>query len=88
MKMVYYVYILHSTKINKTYVGFCNDIKNRLQKHNRGQVKSTKRFMPWKIIHLEEYKTAQEAKYREQYWKSGAGRRKLKQFFEKGNPLK
>ena len=53
-----------------------------------GLVKSTKRFMPWKIIHLEEYKTAQEAKYREQYWKSGAGRRKLKQFFEKGNPLK
>lgn len=44
--------------------------------------------MPWQILHLEEYQTAQEAKRREQYWKSGAGRRKLKRFFDEGTPLR
>lgn len=85
---MFHAYILQSEKVNKTYVGFCNDIEARFKKHNAGQVKSTKHFRPWKVIHLETFPTAQEAKKREQYWKSGAGRRKLKRYFDEGTLLK
>ncbi|MEX0877465.1 MAG: GIY-YIG nuclease family protein, partial [Candidatus Spechtbacterales bacterium] len=87
LSIMFFTYILKSTKADKTYVGFCNNIEVRLQKHNSGQVESTKCFMPWEIIYLEKYQTGREAKYREKYWKSGAGRRKLKQYFEKNEPL-
>ena len=43
--MSFYVYIIKtiSSKINKTYVGYTNDLKNRLTKHNNNRgAKSTK----------------------------------------------
>ncbi|OGE08326.1 hypothetical protein A3A60_03970 [Candidatus Curtissbacteria bacterium RIFCSPLOWO2_01_FULL_42_26] len=76
-------YVLQSLKDNRTYVGSTNDFEKRLALHNSGRVTSTKHRIPFKIIFTEEFETIQEAKKREQYYKSGAGRRKLKQFFEK-----
>ena len=75
------VYILHSLKDNRTYVGSTKDFKARLLLHNSGRVKSTKHRIPFKVLFTEEFETIQEAKKRELYYKSGAGRRKLKQFF-------
>jgi putative endonuclease len=77
------VYILQSLKDEKTYVGYTYELKQRMQKHNSGQVKSTKNRRPLKLIFTEKFLTEQEAKRRELYWKSGAGRRKLKEYFDK-----
>ncbi|OGE08325.1 hypothetical protein A3A60_03995 [Candidatus Curtissbacteria bacterium RIFCSPLOWO2_01_FULL_42_26] len=77
------VYILHSAKDNRTYVGSTNDFKTRLKLHNSGRVKSTKHRTPFKVLFTEEFKTIQETKKRELYYKSGAGRRNLRDFFEK-----
>lgn len=75
------VYILQSLKDHKTYVGFSDDFDRRFKQHNSGQVKSTKHRIPLKLLFKEEFDTKIEAKKRELWWKSGAGRRKLKEFF-------
>jgi len=76
---VFYIYILKSNKDNKTYVGYTNNLEERLKKHNSGQVKSTKFRRPLDLLFSEEFNTSIEARKRELYWKNGGGRRKLKQ---------
>jgi len=80
---MYFVYILQSLKDGRTYVGYTPDLEKRLVKHNAGWVRSTKYRRPLKLLFSEKFKTSQEAKKRELYWKSGGGRRKLKDFFGK-----
>ena len=76
------VYILKSLKDNRTYVGSTNNFERRLAKHNAGRVTSTKHRIPFKILFTEEFETSREAKQKELYYKSGAGRRKLKEYFK------
>ncbi len=83
---MFLVYILQSLKDKCTYVGFSDNVEKRLIRHNQGCVNATKHRRPFKILFTEEAKDMQEAKKREKYWKSGAGRRKLKYFFENGFP--
>jgi len=78
---MYYIYVLKSKKDGRTYVGYTNNLFKRLEKHNSGQVKSTKFRQPLELIFSEEFRTFAEARKRELYWKNGGGRRKLKQFF-------
>ncbi len=51
------------------------DLEKRIATHNRREVKSTKAFAPWKIVHKEELSTRLDARNREKYLKSAAGRR-------------
>jgi len=76
------VYILKSLKDNRTYVGSTNNFERRLAEHNAGRVTSTKHRIPFKILFTEEFETSREAKKKELYYKSGAGRRKLKEYFK------
>lgn len=80
---MFYVYILQSLKDKRTYVGYTYEINQRLDKHNSGQVKATKNRRPLKLLFTENFKTEKDAKKRELWWKSGAGRRKLKEYFDK-----
>ena len=55
--MIYFVYILETSKNNKkkTYVGYTNNIKNRLEKHNTNKgAKSTKGYK-WKVIYKKKF---------------------------------
>ncbi|MSR84876.1 GIY-YIG nuclease family protein [Candidatus Uhrbacteria bacterium] len=79
---MFFTYILLSLKDNRTYVGYTNDLEERLARHNSGQVTATQNRRPLKVFFHEEWPTMEEAKKRELYWKSGAGRRKLKKMFE------
>lgn len=79
---MFYIYILKSSKDNRTYIGYTNNLEERLKKHNTGQVKSTKFRMPLDIIYSEKFNTSIEARKRELYWKSGGGRRKLKELLK------
>ncbi len=72
---MYFIYILYSKKFDRYYVGMSFNVEDRLKQHNSERVKSTKAFVPWTIIHTEEYKTRIEARKREKYLKSAAGRR-------------
>lgn len=74
----YYVYILISEKGGRLYKGLSTDIDKRIKEHNSGKTKSTKAFIPWRLIYKEEYYTLEEAREREKFFKSGIGREYLK----------
>ena len=71
---MFIVYILHSEKHDRTYVGFTNNLERRLREHNSGHSKSTKAYKPWIVIYQEEVDTRLKAREREKFLKSGIGR--------------
>ena len=73
----HYVYILHSLKDKKLYIGLTNNLKKRLQQHARGEVTSTKNRRFLKLIHYEYFISKTDAEAREIYLKSGYGHRQL-----------
>ncbi|WP_186757009.1 GIY-YIG nuclease family protein [Echinicola salinicaeni] len=75
---MYTVYAIKSLDDGRIYVGLTSDLIRRLKEHNGGKTKSTKGYMPWKLIYKEEVETRLIAREREKYWKSGIGKEKLK----------
>ena len=51
--MQYFVYILESEIDGRLYKGQTSDLDKRLQEHNSGKTKSTKGYIPWKLVHFE-----------------------------------
>jgi len=83
---MHFVYILKSLNYTKTYTGISTNIHKRLQEHNLGKNKFTKKYRPWKILFSKEVGTRLEARKKEKYLKSSAGRRWIKlNFFSKLN---
>ncbi|MHB1686248.1 MAG: GIY-YIG nuclease family protein [Ignavibacteriaceae bacterium] len=76
---MYYVYILLSQKDDHRYIGYTKDLGRRLSEHNSGLVKSTKNRKPLKLVYFEEYEEKSTAMNREKYFKSGFGRKYLKE---------
>ncbi|MDP3900093.1 MAG: GIY-YIG nuclease family protein [bacterium] len=72
------IYILLNKDYNQTYVGSTNNFNQRLIKHNRGLVLSTKNQKPWIPIYLEFYPNEISARQREKELKTSTGRRYLK----------
>ena len=61
--MTYYVYliIVDNPDINKSYVGYTNNLKKRLLKHNSNRgAKSTKGYK-WKLIYCKKFNTKSSA---------------------------
>ncbi|MEI7424529.1 MAG: GIY-YIG nuclease family protein [Candidatus Staskawiczbacteria bacterium] len=79
---MFYTYILKSLNNNSYYVGSCEDISVRFNLHNKGLVKSTKRYIPWKLMYKEEYKTLSEARKRESQIKSWKKRVAIERLFK------
>ena len=55
--MVYYVYLIKTLKgfIKKSYVGYTNNLSNRIQKHNNNLgAKSTKGYK-WEIVYKKRF---------------------------------
>jgi putative endonuclease len=48
--MSYCVYILYSKFKDRLYIGQTQDLEARLEKHNRGYVRSTKYGSPWLVL--------------------------------------
>ena len=65
----YYVYILHNQSKNFIYVGYSENLKQRYTSHMKGEVTSTKHYIPLGLIHYEAYRNMQDAKRREPYLK-------------------
>ncbi len=75
------VYVLISKTTNKKYVGSSreNNPEERLSAHNAGKTKSTKSGKPWVLIHQEMCNDYTEARKRENFLKSGQGRKWVKE---------
>ena len=52
---MWYVYIIYSEKAVRYYTGYTDDINWRLQLHNAGWGRYTKRGIPWKLVDSEEF---------------------------------
>lgn len=74
----YYLYIIHSEKLDRYYTGSCSDPEQRLIRHNAGATPSTKPGRPWTIVYSEEFSSRSEAIKRENYVK----RQKSRVFIE------
>ena len=61
--MVYYVYLIKTLKgfIKKSYVGYTNNLSNRIQKHNNNLgAKSTKGYK-WEIVYEKRFYSKNKA---------------------------
>ncbi len=76
---MFIVYILHSKSLDRYYTGHCKNLFNRLARHNKGFVKSTKSGVPWKLVYSERYFSKQDAYKRELLIKSYKGGRAFKE---------
>ncbi|MCH6577476.1 MAG: GIY-YIG nuclease family protein [Proteobacteria bacterium] len=56
------------------YVGSTNDLRRRLESHQRGQVSSTKAFLPIALKSYVAVLTEKNARELERYFKSGSGK--------------
>ncbi len=71
----YYVYILQSLSLrDRFYVGLTEDLKQRLVKHNAGEVPHTAKFRPWRIKTAVAFTEQSRAADFEKYLKSASGR--------------
>jgi len=61
--MIYYVYLIKTLEnyINKTYVGYTNDLIERLDKHNSGLGAKSTRGYKWEIIYKKRFYSKQKA---------------------------
>ena len=76
------VYILLSQKDQRTYVGYTSNLGKRVYEHNSGKVKATTSRRPFLVLYTEKFNNLEDAKKREKYYKTGAGRKKLKEYFK------
>ncbi len=78
--IMFVVYVLNSMRYSRYYIGHTKNMKSRLAEHNRGKVRSTKAFAPWKVVYTETYGSKSEAFRREmeiKKYKSGNAFKKL-----------
>lgn len=72
---MFYVYIIKSRIFkNKFYIGFTENLKQRLTYHNQGQSKHTSKFKPWKIESYFAFSDKGIAIRFEKYLKIGSGK--------------
>jgi len=78
MNEMYFIYLLESEKSGVWYVGLSSDPQTRLMQHNQGKSKFTSGHIPWKLLYIEKAGDLKNARAMEKYYKSAAGKRKLK----------
>jgi len=83
--IMFYIYVIESTKNGNLYAGYTKNIIQRLKEHNQGLNFSTKSDKPWKLIYYEACLNENDAKRRERYFKTSQGhrllKRRLKEYF-------
>ena len=71
----FYVYVIASrSRPEQYYIGFTEDLRDRLQHHNAGAVPSTAPYRPWKYRTCVAFTDRQRALEFERYLKSHSGR--------------
>ena len=78
MPTFYYVYVLRSLADGQFYTGYTQDLRQRVQQHEAGAVRSTAKRLPVELIYYEACRTQSDATRREKYLKSAWGKRYIK----------
>jgi putative endonuclease len=69
-----YVYILESLDSEHFYVGLAYDLRDRLRRHNAGEVAHTSKHKPWRVKTYVAFGDEAQAVRFEKYLKSASGR--------------
>ncbi len=84
--MYYYIYVLmcidSKRKRQSFYIGFTNDLKERIVRHKKRDIKTTKSFDKVQLIYSEVCLNKTDAQKRELQLKTGFGRGYLKRRLE------
>lgn len=75
---MWYVYVLVSDADRRFYVGFTENLSNRLNLHLEGKVASTKDRRPLRLVYYEASLNKQDALHRERYLKSTYGKKYIR----------
>lgn len=71
---MHYVYLIESTAIHhERYVGYTDNLPQRLREHNIGKNPSTAEMRPWRLRTYLAFRTKLQALRFERYLKSGSG---------------
>ena len=71
---MHYVYLIESIPDpNRHYVGFTEDLRQRLADHNSGKNLSTASHRPWRLVAYLAFSSKKQALAFEKYLKSGSG---------------
>jgi len=62
-------YLMKSIRRNWHYVGLTNNVQNRLRRHNVGREKTTKPYLPFKLLFVQTMRTRKEARDLERFLK-------------------
>ena len=73
----FYTYVLQ-LRNNDLYVGYCSNIKNRINEHASGKVDATRNARPVKLVYFEGCLSEKSAIKREKQLKTGFGRSYIK----------
>ncbi len=74
---MYTVYVLKDNA-GKLYKGMTNNLERRLKEHGGGNTITTSRMNDLHLVYQERFNSFKEARERELYFKTAAGRRFLK----------
>lgn len=74
---MHYVYVLQSRSDDGLYIGYSANLRRRLAQHWAGESFATSYRGPWTLIYYEAYTEELDARGREEFLKSGLGRRFL-----------
>ncbi len=79
---MYYIYLIRSIQFpDQTYIGFTQNLNERLETHNSGGSIHTEKYRPWKMIMFFAFDSECKALAFEKYLKSGSGRAFAKKRF-------
>ena len=74
------VYVIESLSDSTWYTGMAINAIARLKEHNSGKNRFTKGHLPWHFIYIEQHDNWAEARIREKYLKTSAGKIWLKKW--------
>jgi len=75
---MFFVYALKSLARDYIYVGLTDDVERRVGQHDAGYERTTRPYRPFELILTESYPSRGDARAREKYLKSGAGKEFLR----------
>ena len=74
---MYYVYVIKSES-GRIYVGRTSDLKRRIEEHQNGKNRTTKRMGKIRLIFYEAFLAKEDSIRRERYFKTNPGKKSLK----------
>ena len=82
---MYYIYLIRSENLDQFYIGQTDDLRRRVEQHQNGESRWTKRADDWRLVYYEAYTSRKLAIIRERKLKNHArGYQELvKRVFEK-----